>query len=104
MLKIPFGKTGFNVSRLRLRQAPAAYLKADREPTGKFLNDLLDRGMNFIDTAANYPGFLEEFLGQYIGRTAARNSSSSASVGQKSPAPPAMHGPPGSSPKQSTAP
>jgi aryl-alcohol dehydrogenase-like predicted oxidoreductase len=65
MLKIPFGQTGFTVSRLGFGAAPAAYLSADRERTAKFLNDLLDRGMNFIDTAASYPGS-EEFLGEYL--------------------------------------
>jgi aryl-alcohol dehydrogenase-like predicted oxidoreductase len=60
-----FGKTGFQVSVLGFGAAPAAYLKADRDRITTMLNDLIDKGMNFIDTAASYPGS-EEFLGEAI--------------------------------------
>ena len=60
-----FGKTGFQVSVLGFGAAPAAYLKADRDRITTMLNDLIDKGMNFIDTAASYPGS-EEFLGDAI--------------------------------------
>ncbi|HTL28171.1 MAG TPA: aldo/keto reductase [Tepidisphaeraceae bacterium] len=65
MEKRTLGKTGFQVSVLGFGAAPAAYLAADRERTATMLTDLLDRGMNFIDTAASYPGS-EEFLGETI--------------------------------------
>jgi aryl-alcohol dehydrogenase-like predicted oxidoreductase len=65
MEKRSFGKTGFQVSVLGFGAAPAAYLKADRERVAKMLNDLIDNGMNLVDTAASYPGS-EEFLGEAI--------------------------------------
>ena len=60
-----FGKTGLKVSALGFGAAPAAFLKAERDQTAKLINDLLDNGVNLIDTAASYPGS-EEFLGEYF--------------------------------------
>lgn len=65
MNKQPFGKTGLSVSRLGFGAAPAAYLKADQGKLVAMLNDLLDSGLNVIDTAASYPGS-EEFIGRHF--------------------------------------
>ena len=65
MEKRPFGKTGFHVTPLGFGAAPAAILKAEQQRVAQMLNELLDSGMNLIDTAAGYPGS-EEFLGNYI--------------------------------------
>jgi aryl-alcohol dehydrogenase-like predicted oxidoreductase len=63
MNKRIFGKTGFEVTPLGFGAAPAAYLAADQERAAKVINQLLDAGVNLIDTAASYPGS-ETFLGQ----------------------------------------
>lgn len=60
-----FGKTGFQVSRLGFGAAPAAYLKADRDHAARLLGDILDSGVNLIDTASSYPGS-HAFLGEYL--------------------------------------
>lgn len=65
MQKRTFGKTGLSVSPLGFGAAPVAYLQADRDRATKVLNELLDSGVNLLDTAASYPGS-EEFLGQTI--------------------------------------
>ena len=57
------GRTGLNVSVLGFGAAPVAYLDTDRQRAAAVLNDLLDAGVNVIDTAASYPGS-EEFLGE----------------------------------------
>ena len=61
-----FGKTGFQVSGLGFGGAPVGYLKTDRDRIATILNQLLDAGMNLIDTAASYPGS-EEAIGQTVG-------------------------------------
>ncbi len=66
MHKIPFGKTGYQVSRLGFGGAPIGYLKTDQDRISRILNLLLDAGMNLIDTASNYPGS-EEAIGKAIG-------------------------------------
>src|SRR5271170_5900545 len=66
MKKIPFGKTGYQVSRLGFGGAPIGYLKTDQDRVGQILNLLLDAGMNLIDTASNYPGS-EESIAKAIG-------------------------------------
>ncbi|CAN5464061.1 aldo/keto reductase [soil metagenome] len=66
MQKRPLGNTGMNVSVLGLGTANAAYLGTEQERFGQVLNLLLDAGLNFIDTAASYPGS-EEALGKLIG-------------------------------------
>ena len=63
MKKHAFGRTGFEVTQLGFGAAPAAYLAADQERAAKAINQLLDAGMNLIDTAAGYPGS-ESFLGE----------------------------------------
>src|ERR1043165_4959328 len=60
------GKTGFKVSVLGFGAAPAAYLNAQDNEI-KLLNELLDNGMNLIDTAASYPGS-EESIGTHFGK------------------------------------
>jgi aryl-alcohol dehydrogenase-like predicted oxidoreductase len=60
-----FGKTGFPVSTLGFGCAPAAFLKTERDAAAAMINDLLDQGMNFIDTALMYPGS-EEFIGEHL--------------------------------------
>lgn len=59
------GKTALSVSPLGFGSAPAAYLKPEQEATAKLINELLDAGMNLIDTAVSYPGS-EAFIGQYL--------------------------------------
>jgi aryl-alcohol dehydrogenase-like predicted oxidoreductase len=63
MKKQAFGKTGFEVTPIGFGAAPAAYLAADQDRAAKAINQLLDTGMNLIDTAAGYPGS-EVFLGE----------------------------------------
>src|SRR4051812_8856001 len=63
MKHLPFGKTGLMVSPLGWGAAPAAYLNVHRRETVQMINDLLDAGMNVIDTAASYPGS-EQFIGE----------------------------------------
>jgi aryl-alcohol dehydrogenase-like predicted oxidoreductase len=63
MNKSTFGKTGFEVTPLGFGAAPVAYLAADQDRAEKAINQLLDAGVNLIDTAASYPGS-ESFLGQ----------------------------------------
>src|SRR5438552_15743784 len=60
-----FGKAGLSVSALGFGAAPAAYLNAHRRETIAMINDLLDAGMNVIDTAASYPGS-EQFIGEHF--------------------------------------
>lgn len=59
------GRTDLTVSPLGFGAAPAAFLKTELEAAAKLVNDLLDRGLNFIDTAAAYPGS-EKFIGEYL--------------------------------------
>jgi len=66
MKKIAFGKTGYQVSRLGFGGAPIGYLKTDQDRISQILNLLLDRGMNLIDTASNYPGS-EISIGKAVG-------------------------------------
>jgi len=66
MTKIPFGRTGLQVSPLGFGAAPIGYLNTEREKVRKILNLLLDRGVNVIDTAASYEGS-EEMIAQAIG-------------------------------------
>src|SRR2546421_107408 len=63
MKRVPFGKTGLSVSPLGFGAAPAAYLGAHRQQTIDMINELLDGGMNVMDTAASYPGS-EQFIGE----------------------------------------
>jgi aryl-alcohol dehydrogenase-like predicted oxidoreductase len=65
MLKRPFGKTGFTVTPLGFGAAPVAYLKTDQARAAQVVHQLLDAGVNLIDTAASYPGS-ESFLGEQV--------------------------------------
>jgi aryl-alcohol dehydrogenase-like predicted oxidoreductase len=63
MLKRTFGKTNLSVSVLGFGAAPAAFLKEEEKRAASVIELLLANGVNFIDTAASYPGS-EEFLGR----------------------------------------
>lgn len=65
MNKTPFGKTGFQVSRLGFGAGPIGYLKTEQERITTILNTLLDAGVNLIDTAASYHGS-EEAIGNAV--------------------------------------
>jgi aryl-alcohol dehydrogenase-like predicted oxidoreductase len=65
MQKRPFGRTGLLVSPVGLGAAPIGLLNTDQDRIGKLLNLLLDSGVNFIDTAANYAGS-EEAIGKAV--------------------------------------
>src|SRR5260370_482549 len=66
MTRRTFGKTGCSVSPLGFGGAPIGYLSIEQERSAMILNLLLDSGVNFIDTAASYPGS-EEVIGKAIG-------------------------------------
>ena len=60
------GKTGLDVSVLGFGAAPVGHLDIEKRAVVKILNTLLDRGVNMIDTAANYK-VSEELIGEAIG-------------------------------------
>ena len=66
MRKVPFGKTGLDVSVLGFGAAPIGYLDTERERVARILNLMLDAGVNLIDTASNYPGS-EEAIADTVG-------------------------------------
>ncbi len=45
--------------------APVAFLKSDQSAAAKMIEALLDRGINFIDTATVYPGS-HDFIGNHL--------------------------------------
>jgi aryl-alcohol dehydrogenase-like predicted oxidoreductase len=66
----PLGRTGANVTILgygamELRGVPAGPPIAD-EDAGRLLNQVLDSGINLIDTSVDY-GRSEELIGRYVG-------------------------------------
>ena len=65
MEKTTFGKTNWQVSRLGFGAAPIGYLETEQDQVSKVLGELLDQGINLIDTAACYPGS-EQAIGQAI--------------------------------------
>jgi aryl-alcohol dehydrogenase-like predicted oxidoreductase len=65
MEKRRLGKTGLDVSVLGFGCAPAAFLKSDQQATARMIGQLLDRGINLVDTAMMYPGS-QEFIGQHL--------------------------------------
>lgn len=65
MITTRFGKTNLQVSRLGFGGAPAAFLKADPSSAAAMIEQLLDRGVNLLDTALMYPGS-EEFIGNHL--------------------------------------
>lgn len=60
------GATGLSVSVLGFGSAPIGFQKIERERAGRVVNQLLDAGVNLLDTAAGYPGS-EEALGETVG-------------------------------------
>jgi aryl-alcohol dehydrogenase-like predicted oxidoreductase len=67
MEKRRLGRTGLDVSVLGYGCAPVAYLKADQPSAAAMIESLLDKGINFIDTATSYPGS-HEFIGNHLSR------------------------------------
>jgi aryl-alcohol dehydrogenase-like predicted oxidoreductase len=67
MRKTAFGKTNLQVSPVGFGGAPIGFLKTDRDRVGRLLNQLLDEGVNVIDTAAMYEGS-EQLIGEAIGK------------------------------------
>ena len=65
MEKVTFGKTGLQVSRLGFGAAPIGYLQTERQRVAQIVDLLLSSGVNFIDTAASYPGS-EAALGEIL--------------------------------------
>ena len=63
MEKVPFGNTGFEITRLGFGAAPIGFLGTEEQKVRHLLEEVLDAGINFIDTAACYPGS-EEMLGR----------------------------------------
>ncbi|MCA9295468.1 MAG: aldo/keto reductase, partial [Phycisphaerales bacterium] len=61
-----FGRTEHQVSTVGFGGAEIGFLAEERERVGTLLNELLDHGMNVIDTAAMYRGS-EEHIGETIG-------------------------------------
>jgi aryl-alcohol dehydrogenase-like predicted oxidoreductase len=61
----PFGQTGLEVSILGLGTAELGSFKPDQEEAEKILNEVLDNGLNVIDTADCY-GNAEEIIGRTI--------------------------------------
>lgn len=61
-----FGKTGLEVSVLGFGGAPVGFLETGQNEVAEILNNLLDQGVNLIDTAAAYAGS-EEMIGKTIG-------------------------------------
>lgn len=66
MHKTTFGKTGLQVTPLGFGAAPIGFLKTEQDRVANMLNELLDRGVNLIDTAAMYEG-AEEVIGKAVG-------------------------------------
>lgn len=60
------GKTGLQVTALGFGSAPVGFLGDNKDAEEKLLNDVLDAGVNLIDTAASYSG-AEELIGNHIG-------------------------------------
>ena len=67
MQTVDFGKTGYTVSRLGagLAEIGSELDFDDVEQAGNVLNNALDLGMNFLDTAACY-GISEELIGRTV--------------------------------------
>lgn len=65
MEKRRLGRTGFEVSALGFGGGPVGFLGTEQDKVTTIVNYLLDNGVNFIDTAAGYPGS-EEALGNAV--------------------------------------
>ncbi len=59
------GRTGIAVSALGFGGGPVGFLGTEQEKVTEILNFLLENGVNFIDTAAGYPGS-EEAIGNAV--------------------------------------
>ena len=60
-----FGKTHLDVTPLGFGAAPVGILETEQQQVATILHTLLDRGVNLIDTAANYRGS-ERAIGEAI--------------------------------------
>ncbi|MFO0958737.1 MAG: aldo/keto reductase [Isosphaeraceae bacterium] len=60
------GRTGLKASVLGFGGAPVSFLGTEAAEIERLLNELLDHGINVIDTAAMYPGS-EELIGKAVG-------------------------------------
>ena len=60
-----FGKTGLLVTSLGFGAGPIGFLGTGHKQVESIVNALLDAGLNFIDTAAAYPGS-EAALGKAV--------------------------------------
>ena len=65
MQRRSFGKTGLDVSILGFGGAPVGFLETEQREVAEILNNLLDQGVNLVDTAAGYDGS-EEMIGKTI--------------------------------------
>ena len=65
MEKRRLGRTGFEVSALGFGGGPVGFLGTEQDKVTTIVNYLLDNCVNFIDTAAGYPGS-EEALGKAV--------------------------------------
>lgn len=65
MEKVTLGKTGLEVSKLGFGAGPIGYLETDQAKVEHIVSDMLEKGVNFIDTAASYPGS-EQAMGQAL--------------------------------------
>ena len=65
MQRRSFGKTGLEVSLLGFGGAPVGFLETEQIEVAELLNNLLDQGVNLVDTAAGYDGS-EEMIGKTI--------------------------------------
>jgi aryl-alcohol dehydrogenase-like predicted oxidoreductase len=65
MEKRDFGKTGLKVSALSLGASHIGNQSVSEDEAGHFLNEVLDKGINLIDTARMY-GLSEERIGRHI--------------------------------------
>jgi len=59
------GKTHLDVAPLGFGCAPGSFLRTGAEPLAILVNQLLDGGVNLIDTATMYPGS-EDFIGTHL--------------------------------------
>ncbi len=66
MEKRRLGKTGYDVSVLGFGAAPIGYLKTEQGRVIEIIDQLLQAGVNLIDTAASYEGS-EELVAEAIG-------------------------------------
>ena len=67
MQTVPFGKTGFNVSRLGigLSEIGSKLSVSDQDQANDMINTALDKGINFLDTSACY-GISELLIGRGV--------------------------------------